>query len=735
MSRFYVTTPLYYVNDRPHIGHAYTTVAADVVARWHRLQGKETHFLTGTDEHGQKVYLAAQKRGMTPQEHVDDIVKPFQILWEKLNIQYDDFIRTTEERHTTVVQAVLQKLYQQGDIYADNYEGWYSTSEERFWTDKDLVDGKCPLSGNPVEWLKEKNYFFKMSKYADALRDWINDHPDFLRPISRRNEVLGYLRKDVGDLCISRPKKRLPWGIQLPFDEQYVTYVWFDALLNYITGIGYHPQGSADSFEKWWPANYQIMGKDILTTHSVYWSTMLFSLGLTPANTIFAHGWWTVEGRKMGKSIGNVVDPHLLIDNYGVDTVRFFLLREFPFGGDGNFNHDALMTRYNSDLANDLGNLAHRTISMITKWLQGSIPPLDESQPVDVALENQTKQTFEKYQHHLERLEFSVALEALWTLIRQGNKYVDSEQPWRLNKEGNTIRLGGVMRRSLEICRLAANLLSPIMPNKSQEMLDTLRAPLGKNLADLNGLQTGAQLVMGKPVFPRIKELPKKIKELRNKALGIEPQKPKAKDQKPAKIKIKIFQKVPFQSAVVETVKQEGDNIQIRIHTGTDSLVITGSSTITPPSVGSGVVLAGPATTTDFQRITLQTGVIQTAKVHPEATKLLLLTVDIGETAPRNIVAGIANRFTPEQLIKQSVTIVSNLKPSKLRGAISEGMIMAAGGDTLQSLVVAPKGTKIGTKISRFGNDETGILLVEDQEGNKKCMTFSEATIPGAIVR
>ena len=403
MSRFYVTTPLYYVNDKPHIGHAYTTIAADVIARWHRVKGDDVHFLTGTDEHGQKVYEAAAKRGMTPQQHADDMVKPFQALWEKLDVRYDDFIRTTEERHTSIVKAVLAMLYERGDIYADDYEGWYSTSAERFWTEKDLIDGKCPDTGQAVFWLKERNYFFKMGKYADQLRQWMDDNPGFLRPDSRRAEMEGYLRREVGDLCISRPKTRLPWGIEIPFDKDYVTYVWFDALLNYITAIGYDPAKPAPER---WPASYQLIGKDILTTHAVYWSTMLFALGLPPAQCIFAHGWWTVEGQKMSKSLGNVVDPNLLIDEYGREPVRYFLLKQIPFGGDGNFSHEDFMVRFNADLANDYGNLGHRSLSMVGKWCGGVVPALDEPTERDQELAALATRTLAEYTEQIEALQF-----------------------------------------------------------------------------------------------------------------------------------------------------------------------------------------------------------------------------------------------------------------------------------------------------------------------------------------
>ncbi|MFT5684066.1 MAG: methionyl-tRNA synthetase [Myxococcota bacterium] len=645
MSRFYVTTPLYYVNDKPHIGHAYTTIAADVIARWHRLKGDDVHFLTGTDEHGQKVYEAAEKRGMTPKEHADDMVKPFQNLWEQFAITNDDFIRTTETRHTSVVQAVLAMLYERGDIYADNYEGWYSTSAERFWTEKDLIDGKCPDTGLPVHWLKERNYFFKMGKYADQLRQWITDHPDFLRPDSRRAEIEGYLRQDVGSLCISRPKTRLPWGIELPFDAEYVTYVWFDALLNYITAIGYHPDPAKSTMDRW-PATYQIIGKDILATHGVYWSTMLFALGLPPTQCLYAHGWWTVEGTKMSKSLGNVVDPNLLIEAYGREPVRYFLLKQIPFGGDGNFAHDDFMGRFNADLANDYGNLGHRSLSMIAKWCGGVVPPLDAPTERDNELTALAQRTFIEYSEQLEALQFSVAFETLWGLVRAGNKYVDSEEPWKLNREGDTVRLGGVMRRALEICRIAAVLTSPVMPEKSAEMLNKLGLPAVRfaHLDSLDGLIDGATLTLGEPLFPRMQKLPDSILAARQAAEDAAPAKPAKKKKKKKK--------------VIE-----------------------------------------PIDIADFAKVQLKVGHVLSAETHPDAERLLVLQVNIGEPKPRQIVAGIASLYTPESLVGKTVIVVANLKPAELRGVMSEGMLLAAGGREVIGLASIPEGATPGTTV------------------------------------
>ncbi len=655
---FYITTPIYYVNDKPHIGHAYTTIAADVVSRWHRMNGRPTFFLTGTDEHGQKVYEAAGKRGISAQQHVDELCEPFKALWVELDIQNDDFIRTTEKRHTRVVQDVLQKLFDVGDIYTANYEGWYSTSAERFWTEKDLVDGKCPDTGTAVEWITEKNYFFRMSKYADQLRAYIANNPDFLQPASRKNEVLGYLKKDVGDLCISRPKSRLPWGIPFPMDDEYVTYVWFDALLNYISAIGYHPNGSTEDFSQWWPASYHLVGKDILTTHSVYWSTMLFAMGLPPAKCLYAHGWWTIEGQKMSKSIGNVVDPHLLIDCYGSDAVRYFLMREILFGADGDFSHLGFMTRYNADLANDLGNLAHRALSMTSKWLGGEVPPIDANTPGDDALQAVSNQAVEGFAYNIERMQVSTALESLWSLVQAGNKYIDDQEPWKLNREGNQARLAGVMRRCLEICRVAAMLLSPVTPNKAAE----LRGKLGLTDIDLdavqslNGLVEGTAVVAGEPLFPRMTELPEKIQEALQGAL------PTVADEASKKAAAK---KQKQEAKVAEETAETNPYIEFD----------------------------------DFLKVQLKVGQIVEADKHPNADRLLALKVEVGEDRPRSIVAGIAAKYDPSDLVGKNIVIVANLKPRKLRGVLSEGMLLAATGSELEGLVTTDAGVNAGSTV------------------------------------
>ena len=654
---FYITTPLYYVNDAPHIGHAYTTVAADVIARYRRLKGDDVHFLTGTDEHGQKVLRAAEKRGMAPQAHVDDLVQRFQSLWARLDISNDDFIRTTEPRHTEVVQDILQDCFDRGLIHKDGYAGWYSTSEERFWTEKDVVDGPdgtklCPASGLPVEWVEEENYFFKMGDFAEELRQWVADHPDWIKPESRRNELLGALKKEVGDLCISRPKTRLPWGIPIPFDEDYVTYVWFDALINYISAVGY--RRDQDRFGKRWPADWQLLGKDILTTHTLYWGTMLFACGLQPAKRLYAHGWWTVEGQKMSKSLGNVVDPNLLIDAYGSDSVRYVLMAEKSFGQDGDFSHKSTQLRYNSDLADKIGNLAHRSLSMTEKWLGGVVPALDPDQPDDEVLAGEIVALVDRFDTALEAMETKEALEALVDIARAGNTYVDRQAPWALNKAGNAERLGGVLRRSLELCRVCATLLLPFCPTKAQELLERLGTHgVIDGVASLSGLTDGAALTVGEPLFPRMLELPALIAE----ALA----------------------------AVGGDLKSlEGDG---------------------PPPKKKNKKKKGskgpkaPITFEDFSKVELKAGRVLSAAAHPDADRLLVIQVDVGEAAPRQIVAGIASRYKPEELQGLGVIVVTNLEPAMLRGVESQGMLLAAGEKAVLAMASTSEAVDPGTVV------------------------------------
>ncbi|MDE2027387.1 MAG: methionine--tRNA ligase [Candidatus Omnitrophica bacterium] len=495
MSKFFVTTPIYYVNDAPHIGHAYTTILADVLSRYHRTVGDEVFFLTGLDEHGQKVKQAAEKRGLSPQAHCDDLAPRFLNLWKTLDIRYDDFIRTTQERHKKIVQLCLQQVHDNGDIYSDEYEGWYSVAEERFITDTEYESGQF----RDVKKLKEKNYFFKMSKYQQRLIDYIQAHPGFIRPEHRKNEMLGFLRQPLGDLCISRPKARMDWGIEIPFDKDYVTYVWFDALVNYISVPGY---GSDEvKFKKWWPADVHLIGKDILTTHSIYWTTMLFSLGLPLPETIFAHGWWLIGETKMSKSLGNVVNPLDLTNTYGVDAVRYYLMREMVLGLDANFTPDSFIKCFNSDLANDFGNLLNRVSGLIQKNHGGQIP-----QPGDLtAVEQDIKQQADSLSGRIKDLinEFKVqeAVSSTLDFVRILNKYMETQAPWKLAKT-DMKAANRVLYTAAEGLRIATIMLAPVMPEKTAAVLSILGAE--NTRPSWGQLRPGTALQAHPPLFPRI---------------------------------------------------------------------------------------------------------------------------------------------------------------------------------------------------------------------------------------
>ena len=622
--KFSITTPIYYVNDVPHIGHAYTTIAADVVARYKRLEGYDVFFLTGTDEHGQKVLQASKELGINPQEHVDKLHVRFKELWQRLNISNDDFIRTTEERHKSLVLNILKQLYDQKEIYKDSYEGWYCMPDERFWTEKDLVNGNCPECGRKVEKIQEHNYFFKMGQYRDWLIKHIKSNDNFIQPVSRRNEVLGFLEKPLGDLCISRPKERLPWGIPLPFDKNYVTYVWFDALINYISAYG-----SLDEVKKrgFWPANHHLLGKDILTTHAVYWSTMLKAIGLNPALNLFAHGWWTVNGQKMSKSIGNVVEPNKLLDQFGVDAIRYFLLREVPFGMDGDFSHKALIGRINSDLANNLGNLLNRTTSMIKRY-HNKVVPEPTSQSEDTELKNEFRKGIESINKLYDDLAYNKILENIWLLVDTTNKYIDKNAPWNLVKsEDGKQRLATVMYNTAESLRIISLLIYPFMPESANTMMKQIgiETPIEEQgLQSLNtwgNLKPGTVVNPGSQLFPRIED-----KEAEKILLDIKSHDPSCKKK----------------SLIAET---EGLCDQVLID--------------------------------DFMKIDLRTGKIIEAEKINKSKKLLKLKVDIG-TEVRQVVAGIAECYEPDQLIDRTIIIVANLKPVKLMGIESQGMLLAA---------------------------------------------------------
>ena len=617
--KFYITTPIYYVNDVPHIGHAYTTIAADVAARFKRLEGYEVFFLTGTDEHGQKVQQAAQNLKVAPQQHVDKLHQRFKELWVKLNISNSDFIRTTEERHKVLVCNILQTLFDKDEIYRDSYEGWYCTPCERFWTEKDLQEGDCPECRRKVEKIKEHNYFFRMGKYQEWLVDKIKSDPNFILPASRRNEVLGFLEKPLEDLCISRPKSRLPWGIPLPFDEEYVTYVWFDALINYISIHGSLDEIRASGY---WPANHNMVGKDILTTHAVYWSTMLKAIGLEPPKNIFAHGWWTVNGQKMSKSLHNVVEPNELADQFGVDVIRYFLLREVPFGLDGDFSHKALIGRLNSDLANNLGNLLNRTVNMMKKYFDGTIPTPATPGDEDSALESKAREVVDEVRKLYDELAFNKILQKIWELVDTTNQYIDKTGPWNLAKtdEGKE-RLKTVMYNAAESLRILGVLLFPFMPKSCESLMlqlgveKTIEEQGMRSLDNWGSLPSDTKTQKAKQLFPRIE------------------------DKQAAKI-------------LAELEASKNDNKD-------DS---------------------GKITIDEFMKVDLRTGKILEAEKVKKSKKLIQLKVDIG-TETRQILAGIAESYEPEKLIGRTVVIVANLKPAKLMGIESQGMVLAASND------------------------------------------------------
>ena len=621
MNTFYLTTPIYYVNDKPHIGHAYTTILADVLTRFHRKTGEDVFFLTGLDEHGQKVQQAAENRGVDPIDHCDEMAPRFLELWEKLHIQNDDFIRTTEKRHVAVVQKILQDVFDSGDIYEDEYEGLYSISEERFITEKEAESGDF----RDIKKIKEKNYFFKMSQYQQPLIDHINKNPKFIQPEHRKNEVLGFLKKPLGDLCISRPKSRLNWGIELPFDSNYVTYVWFDALINYITAVGYNVD--EDGFNKYWPANYHLIGKDILTTHSVYWPTMLMSAKIPLPLGIFAHGWWLSGESKMSKSLGNVVDPLGLIEEYGVDPVRYYLMREMVLGQDANFTMESFIKRYNSDLANDFGNLLSRVSNLLKKFFDGKIPRDEDDSPEGIVIKENGIKVVSDVWNHIESMRVSEAIETTLQYIRSVNKYMETMAPWKLAKSDKDAA-GKVLFTAAEALRISAVLLAPVMPNRTQIVLETFNAA-GSSL-EWGGLTPGKSLNKHDALFPRID-----VKKL----------------EKPSQSNGK---------------KTEPNNV---------------------------------ITFDEFQNVELKTAKVLEAEKVDSADKLLKLQVEVGDEK-RQLVAGIAKFYKPEELVGKMIVVVANLKPATIFGLESYGMLLAAKkGKDLTLITIDGEKVKSGMKI------------------------------------
>lgn len=648
--KYYITTPIYYPSNKLHIGHSYTTVAADAMARYKRLRGYDVMFLTGTDEHGQKIERRAAEENVTPQEFVDNIVDWIKDLWTTMDISYDKFIRTTDKEHKETVAKIFKKLYDQGDIYKSEYEGLYCTPCETFFTEHQLKDGKCPDCGRAVEKVKEESYFFKLSAYQDRLIKHIEDNPEFLQPTTRQNEMLNnFLRPGLEDLCVSRTSFK--WGIPVEFDKGHVVYVWIDALSNYISALGYL-QEDDENFKKFWPADVHLVGKEIVRFHTIIWPAMLMALDLPLPKQVFGHGWLVINGGKMSKSQGTVVDPSVLVDRYSSDAIRYFLLREIAFGQDGNFSNEALITRINSDLANDLGNLTSRTVAMIEKYF-GTLPEVQEGNEFDADIKAIIKEQVAKVEENMEKLFFNNALEDIWVIIRRMNKYIDETMPWVLAKdEANFPKLANVLYTLSEAIRIVSIMIEPFMPRTPEKIWAQFGITRGEVTAwdtihEFGTLTRTLTAKKGENMFPRIdKEKELAILEAHAPTEAKEEDNNKAKESKDKGVS----------KADKESVKEVSE-----------------------------------ITIDDFAKLELKVGEVVACEKVPKADKLLVSQIRIGEET-RQIVSGIAAYYSPEEFVGKKVVVVTNLKPVKLRGIMSEGMVLCASDAEGNLVAVGPLG-------------------------------------------
>lgn len=626
--KFYITTPIYYVNSEPHVGSAYTTIIADIIARYKRMMGYKVFFLTGTDEHGQKVYQAARAAGKDPQQFCDELAEKFAQLWKKLQITNDGFIRTTDPKHMEVVQYFVKKMLENGDVYKGTYEGWYCVPCESYWSEDELGPNRtCPSCGREVKFIREDNYFFRLSKYRDALLEHYRKHPEFVQPDFRRNEMLKILESGLKDLSITRTT--FSWGVPMPDDPQHVIYVWVDALINYVSAIGYPTD--PEKFNEFWPADLHLIGKEINRFHSIIWPAMLMSVGLPLPKTIFAHGWLTVDGQKISKSLGNAIDPKYFVDKYGNDVLRFYLVREIVFGKDGDFSEKGLVNRLNSDLANDYGNLLHRTLAMIEKHFESQMPEPGPFEDIDEQFVQQVLQKVEQYLIQMDSYQLTDAVETVMQILASANKYFDERKPWLLAKQGETRKLATVLYNVSETLKKVAIMFHPIMPNSSQEVLRRLgeTEPRAEHLRTWRTLNAGQRIVHAEPLFQ--------------------------------KVELKTEQKI-----TQETVPQGVQLVDIN----------------------------------EFKKLDLRVAKVLSAERIKGSEKLLKLLIDLGELGTRQIVAGIAKYYEPEQLVGKCIVVVANLKPAKLMGVESQGMLLAAHDGEQVKLVTVDGGATPGSRIS-----------------------------------